>query len=333
LSRLVNDVLDLSKIESGKMKWEKRSLSMAEVVEVSIKKFLPFIKQKNLQLRISIKKDLPKIYGDRDRLIQVVTNLLDNAIKFTPSKGIIEILLDLIHQPEPFIYFKIKDTGIGIPREKIGEIFDKFKQIKDDTGTKPAGTGLGLSICKGILEHHGGKIWVESEPNKGAIFFFALPIQGELKETETLQTEEKVLEELQESMIKKKILIIDDEPYVIRSLSFILKKAGFEVSSAKNGIDALQRCKEEKFDLVFVDLMLPELNGFEVITRLKEDFGQDCPKIIVLTARGEDSDRKKCAEFIDDYMVKPFAPTKVIKKVCELLNCEMKNFEETQNNE
>ena len=172
LTHLINDVLDLAKIEAGKMEWSMENVSMEEVAERAIAATTSLFDQKNLKFIKQIEKEIPIVSGDRDKLIQVIINLISNSVKFT-DKGSVTCRL---HKTKNEVMVSISDTGIGIAPEDFGAVFEQFKQVGGDTLTdKPKGTGLGLPICKEIIEHHGGRIWLESKVGKGSTFSFALP--------------------------------------------------------------------------------------------------------------------------------------------------------------
>ncbi len=175
LTLLIDDVLDLAKMEAGKITWNVQQLSIAEIIDRATSSVSSLLEQKNLQLITTIDDGLPEISGDRDRLIQVVINLISNAWKFT-NEGSITIHACLIEVTEghPFIQVGITDTGIGISPEDLEKVFEKFKQVGDTLTDKPKGTGLGLPICREIVDYHGGSIWVDSEPGKGSTFFFTI---------------------------------------------------------------------------------------------------------------------------------------------------------------
>jgi len=172
LTRLINNILNLSKIEAGKIDWDMREISISDAIKTSIINTNPLSVKKRIKVNVNQPDNLPHIIGDQDKLIQVITNLLSNAIKFTPEEGEIEIRVKERHQPEHLIQVSVSDTGIGIPEGEIDKIFDKFKQASN---TDPSGTGLGLTICKEIIEHHSGKIWAESKLGMGSTFHFTLP--------------------------------------------------------------------------------------------------------------------------------------------------------------
>ncbi|MEW6096874.1 MAG: GAF domain-containing sensor histidine kinase [bacterium] len=174
LTRLINNTLNLAKIEAGKMDWDMRDISISDVIKTAIINTNPLSKKKKIDVNVNLPDKIPLIVGDHDKLIQVVTNLLSNAIKFTPEEGEIEVKVRERHHPEHAIQVSVSDTGVGIAREDLDKVFDKFKQVGKGK-SELSGTGLGLTICKEIIEHHCGKIWVESEFEMGSTFHFTLP--------------------------------------------------------------------------------------------------------------------------------------------------------------
>ena len=171
LTNLINDVLDLAKIESGKMEWQREEVDMKGIMEEAAKAIMPLAEEKNLYIQAEFKGKDFEVIGDKERLFQVAINIFSNAIKFTEKGGIIYRVIDLGEK----IRCEIEDTGCGIPEDMLESIFEKFKQIGDTLTEKPQGTGLGLPICQEIINHHGGKIWAESELGKGSKFIFVIP--------------------------------------------------------------------------------------------------------------------------------------------------------------
>jgi len=176
LTELINNVLDLAKLEEGKIEWQHESLEINQIIENAIDAITPLIEDKGLELIKDIDNELPKVYGTKDRLIQVVINLISNAIKFTEIGSI-----KFVIKKEDFeIKVSISDSGIGLAEENLEAIFEKFKQVGGSTLTdKPRGTGLGLPICRQIIENHGGRIWAESVIGHGSTFHFTLPVYEE----------------------------------------------------------------------------------------------------------------------------------------------------------
>jgi PAS domain S-box-containing protein len=181
LLRLVNDFLDISKIQAGRMQWQKVDVSITEIIQQAIISNKPLIEEAGLELITDLESDIPMVLGDNDRLVQVMTNLLGNSTKFTPGSGKITIKSRLVkgashEDAQDKIIVSLSDTGIGIASENFERIFEIFGQVGDSLKNKPKGTGLGLPICKKIIEYFGGKIWVESELGKGSTFSFSLPV-------------------------------------------------------------------------------------------------------------------------------------------------------------
>jgi signal transduction histidine kinase len=176
LARLINDILDLTKIEAGKLSWHVTQVSLPEVIRTSVTNIQSLADNKSLIMELNMPDPLPRLYGDRDRLVQVITNILSNAIKFTPDGGRISIEASYEEQPRRQIMVHITDTGVGIPHKHLNSIFEKFRRAGDALTNISEGTGLGLAITKQIVEYHGGRIWAESTPGSGSTFSFTLPL-------------------------------------------------------------------------------------------------------------------------------------------------------------
>ncbi len=176
LARLINDILDLTKIEAGKLSWHITRISISEIIRDSVMNIQSLADNKSLSMTLSVPDELPAIYGDRDRLVQVITNILSNAIKFTPQGGDISITAGIDNDPRRQIVVHISDTGVGIAPRDLDLIFEKFRRSGDALTNSSEGTGLGLAITKQIIEYHGGRIWAESSPGKGSTFAFTIPL-------------------------------------------------------------------------------------------------------------------------------------------------------------
>ncbi|HUX44725.1 MAG TPA: GAF domain-containing protein, partial [Terracidiphilus sp.] len=223
LTKLIDDVLDLAKIEAGKFTWNMESVSLAEVVERATSATASLLEARSLPMVRDVEPDLPTITGDKDRLIQVIINLISNAVKFTDS-GSIQCR---VRQEDGDLVVSVTDSGIGIAPADQPKVFEKFKQVGDTLTDKPKGTGLGLPICKEIVEHHGGRIWVESTPGAGSTFSFSLPVAGQSAQLELLPARrsvdiESIVKRLRETVANhdsenKSVLVVDDDPN-IRSL-------------------------------------------------------------------------------------------------------------------
>jgi len=324
LTHLINDVLDLAKIEAGKMEWNQENVSLAEVIERAIAATTSLFDQKDIKLIKHIDSDIPTIIGDADKLIQVVINLFSNAVKFTNS-GSVTCTLSHINDE---VIVSIADTGIGIAKEDFGAVFEQFKQVGGDTLTdKPKGTGLGLPICKEIVEHHGGRIWLESKVGKGSTFSFALPlIPAGPKNKDTPIHLNELMKQLKEQMVFSKlkidgknatILVVDDDDSIRSLLHQELSDAGYIIEEAKDGKMALESIRKNRPDLIILDVMMPEINGFDVAAILKNDpQTMDIPIIILSIVQ----DKARGFRIgVDRYLTKPIDTVKLFEEVGSLL--------------
>lgn len=320
LTNLINDVLDLAKIEAGKMEWNLEPIEISSVAERSIAATTSLFEQKKLVLEKQIQTDLPEIMGDRDKLIQVMVNLISNAVKFTPEGSV----TCRVYRKDDEIVVDISDTGIGIASQDHAAVFEQFKQVGGDTLTdKPKGTGLGLPICKEIIEHHGGRIWLESEPGKGSTFSFALPIiKSDVKLLHFNDLVRRLNEQMKQSTLNRKgskatILVVDDDESIRSLLRQELSDAGYIIEEATNGKEALSKVRANRPDLVILDIMMPEMNGFDVAAILKNDpFTMDIP-ILVLSIIQDKARGYRIG--VDQYLTKPIDTTKLFDEVGHLL--------------
>ena len=322
LTHLINDVLDLAKIEAGKMEWNQESVSMPEVAERAIAATTSLFDQKALKLIKNIDPELPAITGDRDKLIQVIINLISNSVKFT-DKGSVTCT---VSQQKNEIVVSISDTGIGIAPGDFAAVFEQFKQVGGDTLTdKPKGTGLGLPICKEIVEHHGGRIWLESEVGKGSTFSFALPItktNGVARPMHLEDLVKQLKEQVAQSQINiagkaSKILIVDDDDSIRSLLQQELSDAGYTIEEARNGKEALASVRKQRPDLIILDIMMPEMNGFDVAAVLKNDpQTMDIP-IIVLSIVQDKTRGFRIG--VDRYLTKPIDTGLLFSEIGSLL--------------
>jgi len=305
---IVNDVLDIEKIGSGKIVFEKNPFLLSERLQKSLQSFQYKAEEKGLQLNIDsqLNKQLVLV-GDSYRLHQILINLLNNALKFT-SKG--KVLLKVYQISSEtnklMIGFTIEDTGIGIETDKLETIFNPFVQASSDTTRKFGGSGLGLSICKNLVEMQGGSISVESVLDEGTKFHFKIPY--ELGSIEMVELEENLPEDYK-LLGNKKILIVEDVELNYFIASQILESWGMEVAIAINGIEAVEMIKNSYFDLVLMDIHMPEMDGVEatrIIRSLEGDKFSKLP-IIALTANALKGDNHRFIEAgMNDYITKPF---------------------------
>ncbi len=319
LTTLINDVLDLAKIEAGKMEWHIEEVEMGSVINQALASTAAVFEVKNLKLKKKIAKDLPTIKGDRDKLIQVLINLLSNASKFT-DKGEVTCTAEL--KGDDFV-ISITDTGMGISPEDQPKVFDKFKQVGDTLTDKPKGTGLGLPISKEIIEYHGGRIWVESEIGKGSTFSFSLPISGKHEaafnlDDLVLQLKKQVFSTTPNINDKQQsILVVDDEKHIRELLKQELTESGYLVREASNGKEAIESVRKNLPDLIILDVMMPEMNGFDVAAILKNDPLTMTVPILILSIV-QDKERGYRLG-VDRYLTKPIDTEKLFTEIGTLL--------------
>ena len=320
LTSLINDVLDLAKIESGRMEWNMRPIFLQDVISRAVSATSSLFEQKKLQLKKKVPENLPLVSGDEDKLIQVVINLLSNAVKFTP-KGTVSIEA---YQEKNQLIVEVQDTGIGIAEADKHKIFERFRQAGDTLTDKPQGTGLGLPICREIIEHHGGIIWMKSEPGVGSTFYFSVPLIGEASQ-QPIQLE-RILNSLKKQIKHSShrnleeaatILVVDDDTPIRSLLRQELSDAGYNVTEAANGKAALDMVRISKPDLIILDVMMPEINGFDVAAVLKNDPAtMDIPIIILSIVQ----DKERGFRIgVDRYLTKPIDTEKLFHEVDELL--------------
>ena len=314
---IINDIIDISRIEAGLMKLNLAQSNVADQIEYIHTFFKPEAAAKGLNL--SVKNSLPRnqanINTDREKLYAILTNLVKNAIKFT-KKGEIEIGCA---KKGGFIEFYVKDTGIGIPKDRQHAIFERFIQADIEDSMALQGAGLGLSISKAFLEMLGGKIWVESEEGKGSTFFFTLPYDNTKKIDNVAQSLSNA--DTKNNIRKLKTLVVEDDMISVILLEKAINKISKEILKAKTGVDAVNIVRANPdIDLILMDIRLPELSGYKAVRQIRE-FNKNVV-IIAQTAYGLSGDRKKAKEAgCTDYIAKP-----IIKK--ELLKLISKYFPE-----
>jgi PAS domain S-box-containing protein len=305
LSNLINDLLDLSKIESGKMTLERKSEDINKFLNDIVANFEPVTSQKQIIIEKKLQSDIAKIYFDPDKISQVIANLLNNAIKFTQDKGKVIVASSYYGSDPNYVQVSVEDNGMGIAKEDMGKLFKKFQQLDMRLTRKAGGTGLGLAVCKQIVELHGGRIWAESEgKDKGSRFLFILPKEG--KEMEKAK--------------QKKILVIDDEKDLCDTAKGILEAKNYSVDTALSGQEGLDKIAKSKPDLIILDLMMPEMDGFAVAEKLKKNPETSQIPIIVLTALDQEESAKRVLSLgAKGYLVKPFEPEALLFTLQEFL--------------
>lgn len=294
LTRLINDVLDLAKIEAGRVEWHDAPIQPETLIRDAANAAHGMFEHKPaVELRLDVQEGLPPFIGDADRMLQVLVNLINNAVKFT-ERGAVTVRAFL--DAEKRIRLEVSDTGIGFPNEDAEAIFDKFQQSQQgDTLTdRPKGTGLGLAISREIVERHGGHIWATSELGKGSTFAMTLPpAAGSLLETAAIAARIRTYAE--SDMVgempsapppgeERKILVVDDDPGVRGYLAQLLQEQEYHVAVAEDGLAALAAARDFRPDLITMDLAMPVMDGHTAIVKLRADPDLQHIPIMVVSA-------------------------------------------------
>jgi len=315
---LINDILDFSKIEAGKVEFEEADFLIKELISNIRLALLQKAQEKDIQLKLLIDHDLPDIVkGDPVRLGQILTNLISNAVKFTYS-GKITITASLNKKVTDYtiVDFEVADTGIGIADDRINHIFESFTQASSDTTRKFGGTGLGLTITKKLLELMGSEIKVKSEPGKGSVFYFSLKLKN--SDTIFVNNAGNQLSVEEKSLKGVKILIAEDNQINVILAKQYMKLWDVECDIAENGAIALALVQTNNYDMVLMDLQMPEMDGYETtiaIRKLPAEKFKNLP-IIALTASAMlDIKDKAFVVGMNDYVSKPFNPNELYKKI------------------
>ena len=326
LLRIIDDILDFSKIEAGKLTIESMEMRLANTIDDVVKGFALRAHQKRLKLIAKITPDVPSVIAsDPTRIRQVLVNLIGNALKFT-EHGEILIKVDVEPYPddatEVMLHFGVSDTGIGIPLDKQELIFEAFSQADGTTTRKFGGTGLGLTISARLVSMMGGGIWVESEPGKGSTFHFTLRVGRVLsRHQETSQSSSLVadvepisstmitaVEPVTDSAKQRRILVAEDNLVNQKVALLMLKRRGYEGVIATNGREAVNLFQQESFELILMDVQMPEMDGLEAtaaIRDMEKITGKHVP-IIAMTAHSMNGDRDRCLQAgMDGYVSKP----------------------------
>lgn len=317
LTKLINDVLDIAKMEAGKVEWKTEPVSIQEVIRRALAATSLLFETKGLKLTSYIEEGLPPVAGDFDRLMQVMVNLLSNALKFT-EEGTVTCRAG---SGGDSITISVEDQGMGISEENRERVFEKFKQIGDTLTDKPKGTGLGLPICKQIVEKYGGRIWVEGRSGGGCVFSFTLPV---IKDEDAAAAAYRPVpggqpgghHALQAAGLEasgKRILVADDDDNIRAYLRQELESAGYCVKEAEDGFGLITEVRKERPDLIILDVMMPGINGFDAAAVLKGDpLTRDIPVVILSIV--EDQARGLHVG-VDRYFTKPVNAEKLLAEI------------------
>lgn len=317
LLNIINDILDFSKIESGKTTLVHEPFRLHEVIDETFDLLNPKAIQKNLKMAYTMTPEIPKIMiGDAERLKQVLINILGNALKFTFTGGVYMNIQKLESEPEQIqLEFTIQDTGIGIPDEKVEGLFQPFYQLDHFMTRKHEGTGLGLAISRKLVEMMNGEIWIEPSDQPGATFKFtvifdrnemAVENEGDVSSLSPLEQNKNL-----------QILVGEDNETNQLVIQKMLEKSGYQVDIASSGKEVLAKVQQKPYDLIFMDVQMPEVNGLEATQAIKKMFPlNEVPVIIAVTANALKGDREYCISAgMDDYISKPIKRTELIEVI------------------
>ena len=314
LLKVINDILDFSKIEAGKMELEKNPFNLRTCLEDTISLLSKKATNKKLELACSIETSTPPIIiGDITRLRQILVNLLNNAIKFT-DKGevVIHVQTRAVENNLHELLFSVQDTGIGIPSDKMDKLFESFSQVDSSTTRKYGGTGLGLVISQELAEKMGGKMWVESKEGEGSTFFFTILAEAakELKSQRSTKIDFSLGEKH-----PLRILLVEDNIINQKVASKLLERMGYKIDLANNGIKALEALENKIYDVVFMDIQMPEMDGNEATQEIRKIFPEKRqPYIIAMTAHALKGDHEKyIARGMNNYISKPINVERLIE--------------------
>jgi len=329
----INDILDFSKIEAGRMRLDPQSFQPSKLIEECLGMIAANAAQKGLNLRCRIDEGIPTaIRCDKTKLRQILINLLSNSVKFT-KEGDVEVSVSLLSAKPGqaggncgddesrtcSLHFAVRDTGIGIPRERMGRLFQSFSQVDMSITRKYGGTGLGLAISKRLVQLMGGSIWVESIPGNGSIFHFMVPAEAISADQANSNAAKEASRSPDmdrcsansgaptEDHVDLHILLAEDNPVNKKVVSQMLKKLGHRADVASDGTEVLLALEKQRYDLVLMDIQMPEMDGLEAACRIRKRWpAAEQPRIIALTAYALEGDRERCLESgMDGYISKP----------------------------
>lgn len=322
LVHILNDILDFSKIEAGKLDLDIEPIDLRFIIGSVLELFSGKAAEKKLELNSRIDASIPEyVMGDGSRIRQVLVNLIGNAVKFTEAG---HIRISLHHKPIQdskflVVEFVVEDTGIGIPADKLDQLFQSFSQLHAGINRKYGGTGLGLAICKRLVELMGGTISAESEEGAGSTFRFSLPLRiagASVDNLPTLEQEAAIVpDETADAIGPVRILIAEDQPVNQKLLVRILERLGYAADAVENGAEAVQAVSRRRYDIIFMDLQMPVMDGVAATKRIHEMLPPDqLPAIIAVTAFVRDEDKKMCLEAgMNDFLGKPISLNDVQK--------------------
>ena len=298
---LINDVLDLSKIEAGQLVLDLSDYSLEDIAQTVRSTLEPLAADKKLAFKVEVAPKLPAGHGDGRRLTQVLINLVGNAIKFTDAG---EVVIKATATDGSF-HLSVRDTGPGISAADQAKLFQEFQQADNAITRKKGGTGLGLAISKRIVEMHGGKIWVESQVGQGSTFSFTVPVRVERQVVHGMS---------------KRILVVEDQEDNRQIIRDLLSATDYEITEAESGEQALEAVAKQRPDLILMDIQLPGMDGYEATRRIKADPALRSIPIIAVTSYALSGEEQKArAAGCDEYVPKPYSPRQLLAKIRQYL--------------
>jgi CheY-like chemotaxis protein/HPt (histidine-containing phosphotransfer) domain-containing protein len=329
---IINDILDFSKIEAGKFTLEIKPFSLRDVMERCLSVLRVRAEEKGLTLIHQIDSVVPVcLLGDQGRLRQVLTNLVGNAIKFCPQGRIsVDVGLASSENDEVVLHVRVTDTGIGIAEEACQRIFNQFEQADSSTTRKFGGTGLGLAICKKLVELMDGKIWVESKLGEGSCFYFTASLL--LGDEAQLQTDKEVTQAPGKILQAPLDVLVADDVEINRALvQAVLEPHGHRITYAEDGRKALEAFGAGRFDIVLMDVQMPEMDGLQAARAIREyerSLGLASVPIVAMTAFAGNEDRQICLDAgMDDYLTKPIKPVQLLQLLNKFCHRQIESAE------
>lgn len=318
LLQIINDILDFSKIEAGKLDLEFVEFDVFELCDQIETVYISQAKEKGVELSFILDHKIPKnLLGDSLRINQVITNLVSNALKFT-SEGSVTVMARAKNKTDEQcdVEFVCQDSGIGILPEHQAKLFTSFTQADGSTTRQYGGTGLGLSICKKLVEKMGGAIWVESQMGQGSKFFFRIPL--EIRADKSIEKNSGNKQKENEDFYDLNVLLVEDNEINQELALELLGSLGVTADLAHNGLEALERVKIKDYDLIFMDIQMPLMDGLQTTRRIREEFKDKQLHIVAMTANASNEDRSQCLDAgMDGFVSKPISVQAIAKVLSE----------------
>jgi CheY-like chemotaxis protein len=319
LLAIIEDILDISKIEANKVTLTKEEFEIVSVITDILHMFSYAADESGIELTYSLDPDIPAaVLGDRERIGQVLRNLVSNAMKFTQEGSIrIVVLKERTADDRVHLRFEVTDTGIGIESGKADKLFQSFYQVETDFSKEKQGTGLGLAISKRIIEMMGGSIGVESVPGKGSTFFFVVPFETIELRRERKEPREKLETEIGGPAVWNVQVLLAEDSFINQLyVSELLRKNGYNVITARNGFEAMDKVEKEKVDIVLMDIQMPDFDGLSAAKELRKKYTRDDLPILALTAYVLQEELDVFLQAgMNDYITKPIDERKLLEKV------------------